>query len=151
MSDIHIGQIVEIVAGIPTTFDKAGYETLFAGADAIAGVVEAPAFASSHTDIPIPNLGTGRTVTRKGANIGIASPLLFSTVDSDAGQAAVKAGCAARAEYSLSILNPGGTAITYCSGILKDFTPNKPTTTSYDGATATFVPNYDELPTTPPA
>ena len=151
MSDIHIGTVVEIVVGAPTTYDKAGYETLFADGDAVGGMVEAPAFATTHSDIQIPSLGTGFTKTRKGAEVGVSSSMMWSTAASDAGQTALIAASRARAEYSLSVLSADGVSISYCTGIIKDYAPNKPTTTSYVGGAVNFVPNVNEVLTTPPA
>lgn len=148
MTDIHIGEVVRIATGIPATFDKAGYEAMTWVV--INGMVEAPAFASTHSDIAIPSLATGRTTMRKGAEAGVASSLVFSTVAADAGQVAVVAASRARGQYSISVLNPAATAISYASGIIKDHAPNKPTTSSYDGSSFNFVPNYTAVDTTPP-
>lgn len=144
MSEIHIRSVVQIATGAPATFDKAGYEALTWVT--INGMVEAPAFASTHADINVPSLGTGRTKIRKGADTGVSSSLAFSTVDSDAGQAAVLAASkAATGEYSLSITDPDDVNVEYCTGIVKDYAPNKPTTTSFAGASANFVPNYNSV------
>lgn len=139
MSDTHIGGTLKIATGAPATFDKAGYEALTW--TTINGVVEAPAFASTHADIQIPSLG-GRTKLRKGAETGVASSLAWETVASDAGQAAVIAASAARGEYSLCYINPDEDSYDYATGIVKDYSPNKPTNSSYEGGTAQFVPNY---------
>lgn len=149
MSAIHIEGTLEIATGVPATFDKAGYEALTFVE--ISGLIEAPAFSTTHSDIQIPSL-SGRTKIRKGAEIGVASSIVYETVDSDAGQAAVVAACAARGEYSLRWTPPAtGADVTYCSGILKDHTPNKPTNASYEGAQCSFVPNYTDVTTTAPA
>lgn len=143
MSEIHISSVVKIATGVPATFDKAGYEAL--SWVTIEGMVEAPQFGSTHADINVPSLA-GRTKIRKGANTGVSTSLAFSRVDSDAGQAAVlAASLAATGEYSLSVTDPDDVNVEYCSGIVKDYLPNKPTTTSYVGASANFVPNYDSI------
>lgn len=148
MSEIHIESTVAIATGTPATFDKAGYEALtwvF-----VNGMVEAPSFGTTHADIAIPSLATGRTAIRKGASTGQNSSLAFSEVSADPGQAAVlAASLAATGEYSLRLIDADVAVAEYCSGIIKDYLPNKPTTSSYTGASANFVPNYDPLVTTP--
>jgi hypothetical protein len=149
MTAIHIEGTLEIATGVPATFDKAGYEALTF--IEISGLIEAPAFATTHTDINVPSLG-GRTKILKGAEIGTASSIVYEDVDSDAGQAAVLAACRARGEYSLRWTPPeSGADVTYASGILKDFAPNKPTNASYAGATCQFVPNYVPVTAAAPA
>lgn len=152
MSGLHINGKLEIATGIPATMDKVGFETLFtaSGLD-IGDLIEAPVFATTHSDISI-NLLSGRNRIRKGAVAGVASALSYSqeTDLTDAGQAAVKAACAARGEYSLRWTPDGSTTTQYCSGILKDYVSNKPTNASSMGASCTFVPNYDAIEVTIP-
>jgi len=149
MSDIHIASVVQIATGVPATFDKAGYEALTWVT--IEGMVEAPSFGSTHADINIPSLATGRTKIFKGADTGVSSSLAWSYVAADAGQAAILAAAqAATGEYSLSVTDPDDVNVEYCSGIVKDYLPNKPTTTSFAGASVNFVPNYNSVVTTTP-
>lgn len=149
MSGIHIEGTLEIATGVPATFDKAGYEALtFVEVD---GMIEAPTFASTHGDISIPLL-KGWTKIRKGPETGVSSSIVYSSeAGDDAGQLAVLAACRARGEYSLRWTPPDATSVKYSSGILKDYQPNKPTQSSYEGATCNFVPNYVPIAATPPA
>lgn len=149
MTAIHIEGTLEIATGVPATFDKAGCEALTYVN--IAGLIEAPAFQTTHSDINIPALD-GRTKIEKGGEVGNPSSIVFSEVASDPGQAAVLAACRARGEYTVRWTPPGaGADVTYASGILKDYAPNKPTNSSYAGATCQFVPNYTPVTTTAPA
>mgnify|MGYP001627959918 FL=1 len=137
---IHIEGTLEIATGAPATFDKSGYEALTFVE--ITGLIEAPQFATTHSDIQVPSLG-GRTKIMKGAEVGVASSIVYEAVDSDSGQAAVLAACRARGEYSLRWTPPAsGADVTYATGILKDYAETKPTNASYEGAQCNFVPNY---------
>lgn len=138
-TDLHIGGELAIATGAPATNNQTGFEALTWVV--INGMVEAPAFGSTHTDIQVPALG-GRTEIRKGAEVGVASSLAFSEVASDTGQANVKTACETRGEYSLRFTDPDSGDVHYAAGILKDYQPNKPTNSSYQGASCNFVPNY---------
>ena len=149
MSTVDIGTAVAIATGAPATNDKAGYEDLTWVV--INGILEAPTFATTHADIDVPDLVTGFTTGLKGAETGVASSLVWRTIPADAGQAAVIAAAVARASYSLRTIEPGGTVYKYAHGIIKDYEPNKPTVSSFDGGQVMFRPNVVGLTTTAPA
>lgn len=149
MTAIHIEGTLEIATGVPGTFDKAGCEALTFVE--IAGLIEAPAFQTTHADINVPSLD-GRTKVLKGAEIGSASSIVYEDVEGDPGQAALVNACRARGEYTLRWTPPeSGAEVTYASGILKDFAPNKPTSASFAGGLCQFVPNYDPVTVSAPA
>jgi hypothetical protein len=149
MSTSDIGTAVAIATGAPATQNKAGFEALTWVV--INGIQEAPTFGTTHADIDVPDLSTGFTTGLKGAETGVADSLMFREIAADAGQVAVLAAARARAEYSLRTISPDGTVYTYCSGLVKDYVPNKPTTTSYAGASVTFRPNAVPVVTTAPS
>jgi hypothetical protein len=148
MSAIHIDGTLEIATGVPATRDKAGYEALVWAA--IGGLIEAPAFATTHADVQVPSL-SGRTRIMKGAETGVASSVSWEDVANDPGQAALIAAAVGRGEYSLRWTPPGSPTADYSSGIVKDYSPNKPTNGSFAGGTCQFVPNYQTVTETVPA
>lgn len=146
MSTSDIGTTVAIATGAPATNNKAGFEALTWVV--IAGVVEAPAFATADAMIDVPDLQTGFTSQIKGAKTGASGSLAFREVASDAGQAAVETACNTRGNYSLRKIT--GTVYEYCTGTLSNFAPNPETVTSYAGASATFMANDVRVVTTAP-
>lgn len=149
MSTVDIGTSVAIATGAPATNDKAGYEALTWVV--VNGIIEAPTFATNHADIEVPDLATGFTTALKGAESGVDSSIVWRTIASDNGQAAVIAAAATRGTYSIRTIEPGGTVYKYAHGIVKSYEPNKPTVSSFDGGQVMFRPNSVGLVTTAPA
>ena len=80
----HIGKIVSVAAGVPATFDKAGYEALTWVVVANPIVAPSPGWETSLIDVP--NLTTGITKGDKGASVGRVSEMSFEEVAADPGQ-----------------------------------------------------------------
>ncbi len=142
-----IGSYVEIIVGVPATFDKAGYEALFAGSEEeIGGVVSVGETGTEDSMIPIPQLKTGFTQSAQGARQGMSVPILFKEILADAGQALVFAANGTGVEYSFRIVEPTAVdRVEYISGLVHSTVRNERSTESYPGFTTNVQLNYDPV------
>lgn len=142
----HIGQIVSVAAGVPATFDKAGYEALTWVVVANPIVAPSPGWETAMIDVP--NLTTGITKGDKGASIGRVTEMAFEESLSDTGQTNVRtyAAPAYVSEVSVKVLDPtGATPVVYMSGIMSNLADNEATTETYKGFTVSFRQNYSHI------
>ena len=147
----HIGKIVSVAAGVPATFDKAGYEALTWVVVANPIVAPSPGWETSLIDVP--NLTTGITKGDKGASGGRVSEMSFEEVAADPGQVALIGYAAPSyvAEISVRVVEPTGTNThTYMSGIASNLMENEATTETFQGFTCSFRQNYNHVRTTAP-
>lgn len=152
MSTSDITTRVYIATGIPATFDKSGYEALFASGTQIKGIVSVGAIGVTDNIIDVPDLETGFTKGVKGARVGTVIALAMREIKSDAGQAALEAACQAFTEYSIKVMEPTASGeVEYISGLPHDWSRNERSTTAYAGFTANFRSNYPSVVTTVPA
>jgi hypothetical protein len=142
MSTTDIGTTIAISTGIPATFDEAGYEAMTW--TPVPGLVSIGEVGDDHASIQVPDLETGRSKTLKGELTGTTTPLAFREIAGNAGQAAMKAACATRGEYSFRIAEPDG-AERYLSGVAMSYKRNARNNTSYAGFTCSITNNYDEV------
>lgn len=148
----HIGKIVSVAAGVPATFDKAGYEALTWVVVANPIVAPSPGWETALIDVP--NLTTGITKGDKGASVGRVTEMAFEEKLSDAGQTALRGYAAPGyvSEVSVKVLEPTGTSpVVYMSGIMSNLMDNEATTETYKGFTVSFRQNYDHVRTTAPS
>ena len=141
-----IGSIVSVAAGVPATFDDAGYEALTWVV--VGGLVSAPTPGVETATIDVPDLTTGFTKREKGASIGRETEMAFRDVPGNAGQANIKtyAAPAYGTEVSVRLVLPNGTLThIYMSGIMYSYMINEGTTESYRGFVVTFSQNYEEV------
>jgi hypothetical protein len=147
----YIGSVVAVAAGVPATFDKAGYEALTWVV--VNGLQTAPIPGMETATIDVPDLTTGITKREKGASIGRETEMAFRDVPADPGQEDVKEYAAPDygAEVSVRIVLPNGANNhVYMSGIMYSYMMNEGTTESYRGFSVTFAQNYEEVITTAP-
>lgn len=144
MSTSDITTKLYIATGIPATFDKAGYEAMTWVQ--VKGIVSVGAIGVTDNMIDVPDLETGFTKGVKGARVGTVIPVAMREIKDDAGQAALKAACAAFTEYSFKVLEPtAGADVEYISGLPHDWTRNERSTTAYAGFTANLRSNYPSI------
>lgn len=147
----HIGKIVSVAAGIPATFDKAGYEALTWVVVANPIVAPIPAWETAMIDVP--NLTTGITKGDKGASMGRVSEMAFEEKLADTGQVNLRqyAGPSYVSEISIRVVEPTGTNNhVYMSGIASNLAENEATTETYKGFTVSFRQNYESVRATAP-
>lgn len=130
-----------ISANPPATKDTAGYQAM-SGLQQIKGVVSIGSIGFPHATIEVPELETGITKTFKGARTGSGAQIAFADRPDDAGQAAVATANNAETEVTLMVVSPDGTKADFWTGIIHSLVDNDADTSSYEGATFTFVPNY---------
>lgn len=104
----NIGTVVSVSAGIPATFDQAGYEALtFSEVTGVSSLGEfGPAYEIlNHTDV-----NNGITKKAHGA-LNYGDPALqYRIVDADAGQGIITTALNTRATISVKIERPSGLA-----------------------------------------
>lgn len=147
----HIGKTVAVAAGVPATFDKAGYEALTW--TVVANPIVAPSPGWETAMIDVPNLTTGITKGDKGASVGRTTEMAFEERLADAGQVALRQYAAPGyvSEVSVRVVDPTGTNThVYMSGIMSNLMDNEATTETYKGFTVSFRQNYDHVRTTAP-
>jgi hypothetical protein len=148
----HIGKVVAVAAGVPATFNKAGYEALTWVN--VANPIVAPIPGWETAAIDVPNLTTGITKADKGASSGRVSEMAFEELLTDAGQEDVReyASPSYVSEVSVRIIEPTGTNThVYMSGIMMNLAENEATVETYKGFTVSFRQNYSHVRATPPA
>lgn len=124
----------------PATNTIAGYTALTWSK--IGGVVTIGQIGFNHATIEAPDLETGITQTLKGARSGTGGQIAFRQITADAGQTAVATANEGETEVALQIVDPDGTNSDYWTGIIHSLVDNEASTTTYEGSTFTFVPNY---------
>ncbi|MGN0933237.1 hypothetical protein [Falsigemmobacter intermedius] len=129
-----------VSATIPATQNLAGYSAL--SWTQVKGMVSIGSVGFPHETIPVPDLETGITKTFKGARAGSGAQLAWRKIAADAGQTALVAANEGETEVAIQIVNPDGTTAEFWTGIIHSLTSNEASTTSYEGSTCTFVPNY---------
>ncbi len=142
----YIGTRVYFAAGVPATFNKAGYEAL-TWVEA-TGVVVAPIPGWETSAIDVPDLTSGITKADKGASTGRVSEMAFRRVAADAGQEDLKeyAQPSYVSEISVKVVEPTGTNNhVYMSGIAMNYLENEGTVESYQGFTCSFRQNYADV------
>lgn len=147
----HIGKIVSVAAGVPATFDKAGYEALTWVVVANPIVAPTPAWETALIDVP--NLTTGITKADKGASSGRVSEMAFEEKLTDAGQEDLREYAAPSyvGECSIKVVEPTGTNNhVYMSGLAFSLMENEATVEDYKGFTVSFRQNYNSVRTTAP-
>lgn len=149
MSTSDIGHKLYMKAGAPATFDKAGYEALFAtGAVKIAGIQSIGPVGGTNALIDVPDLETGWIMGAKGAKTGSVTAVAIREIKADAGQVAIKA-AAEEGEhnlYSFKIVEPNASGeVEYITGIACNWQRNERSTTSYAGFTFSIRANYDSV------
>jgi hypothetical protein len=148
----YIGSTIFVAAGVPATFDKAGYEALTWTAALGVQVVPVPGWDTSL--IEVPDLTSGITKADKGASAGRESEMAFRRIEADAGQIALAgyAAPSAISEHSVKIVEPTGTNThVYMSGLSYNLAENPGDSESHQGFTVTFRQNYAHVRTTAPA
>lgn len=125
----------------PATKDSAGYQGM-SGLIQVKGIVSIGSIGFPHGTIEVPELETGITKTFKGARTGSAAQIAYATREDDLGQAAVEEANEAESEVTLMIVSPDGTSADFWTGIVHSLVENDADTSSYEGATFSFVPNY---------
>jgi hypothetical protein len=138
----NVGTRLAIATGLPATFNETGYEALTWVE--IGGLVSVGETGSEDEAVPVGNVTTGRISTIKGGTQGITTPVVFRTIEADAGQVAVIAACGSRAEFSWRVGEPG-TIERYHSGPAMNLRRLERTTNSYQGMSFDFVDNYGEV------
>lgn len=147
----YIGTRVYVAAGIPATFDKAGYEALTWVE--VLGLQVAPIPGWETAAIDVPDLTTGITKADKGASTGRVSEMAFRRVAADPGQEDLKEYALPSyvSEISVKVVEPvGSNNHVYMSGIAMNYLENEGTNESYQGFTASFRQNYQDIRTTAP-
>lgn len=129
-----------VSAVLPATQALAGYSALTW--TQVKGVISIGSIGFPHETIQVPDLESGITKTYKGARAGSAAQLACRNVAADAGQTALKAANEAETEIAIQVVNPDGTTAEFWTGIIHSLTGNEASTTSYEGFTCSFVPNY---------
>ncbi|KGM50665.1 hypothetical protein [Pseudooceanicola atlanticus] len=148
MTNNSIGTSLYIATAAPATNDKAGYEALTWVQ--VNGLIQGFQFGISHAMIDIPDLLTGFTTAVKGAATGTDSQAQFRQVPSDTGQGTVLA--QANDNDGIVSIKMGvgsgtggalaeGDPVVYAQGVLHSYLPNQPTTTSFEGFSASFRTN----------
>lgn len=147
MSTSDITTKVYIVAGVPATFDKSGYETLFTATPTqIKGVTSFGEIGVTDAMIDVPDLETGFTLAVKGARAGTDTAIGLREIKADAGQELAKTASAAFTEYSLMILEPTASGeVEYISGLPHDWKRNSRETSNHAGFTFSFRSNYASI------
>lgn len=111
----------------------------------IKGVITIGQIGFNHATIDVPDLESGITKTLKGARQGTGGQIAYSRKAADAGQTAVATANEGEAEVAIQIVDPDGTLSDYWTGIIHSLNDNEGSTTSYEGSTFTFVPNYAKV------
>lgn len=144
-----INKKVFIADAAPSTKDLASYQALTW--TQVKGIVSIGRLGFNHNLINRPDLESGVTTQLKGAQTGQGGEVAYYNIDSDAGQTAVEAACAASDEVSIYILDPDGVNATYWTGEAHSLMDNEASETSYEGQTFTFTPNYQKVRGAAPA
>lgn len=97
----------------------------------------------NHATIDAPDLESGIVTTLKGARQGAAASMAYRALSGDAGQAAVLTANNAQTEVSIQVVDPNGATATYWTGVIHSLIDTEASVISYEGATFTFVPNYE--------
>lgn len=144
MTTISIGKTVYIGLTPPLVKNIAGYQGVTWVK--VNGIVTTGQLGFNHETIPAPDLESGITMQFKGARTGSGGQLAYRTLITagvlDPGQAAIAAANEQNDEVSLQVVNPDGTTANYWTGILHSLIDNESSTSSYEGKTCVFVPNY---------
>ena len=115
------GTTLGIVAGVPATYDAAGFNNLtFA---TLGEITEIPAFGTVFNLITHSPLGERRVVKRKGSINDGTLTLNFAADASDTGQIAAKTASGVDTEVSIRITYPD-TEIDYFTGLVMSFQVN---------------------------
>lgn len=158
MSENHIGYTLYIAQALPATNDAAGFEALTWVQ--VKGLVEGPQFGFTHEQINIPDLQSGFTSAVKGASMGVDTQFQCRTISADPGQLDVKEQADDNDGLCSLKLGKGtgtdqalqtGDYVEYSQGFIHSYQPNKPTTTSFEGFTASFRSNAATVVATEPA
>lgn len=160
MSNTNIGNSVYVAAALPAANNAAGFEALTW--IEVAGAVSAPSLGISNNNIDVPNLKTGFTTGLKGAASGTDNTFTFQTVSGDAGQAALIAAALAQGTASnISVKIVRGTGVdnapvagdnlVYAQGYAHSYQDMERTDSSYEGFTANFKQNAEQVYGTEPA
>lgn len=157
MTTNDIGTSIWIDAAIPATNNKAGFEALTWVR--VNGLVSVGAIGVTHDGVDIPDLGAGVVTQVKGMGSGQDTTIVFRVVDSDTGQADLKA-AAESAEGVLSIKvvkasGAGGEPVTgdpveYAQGIVHSYLRQERSGTSYEGFSVVFHANLASVLDTEP-
>ena len=149
MSTSDIGHQLYFKAGVPATFDEAGYEALFnTGAIKVNGVVSIGPVGGTNAIIDVPDLETGIIMGAKGAKTGSDTAISLREIKNDPGQAAVKPAAQEGPHnlYSFKIVEPGASGeVEYITGICYNWQRNERSTTSYSGFTFSIRANFDSV------
>lgn len=132
-----------ISATSPATQNLAGYTGLTW--IQVKGMVSIGSIGFPHETIPVPDLESGITKTYKGARAGSAASMAMREIAADPGQAAVSAANEAEEEVAIQVVNPDGTTAEFWTGIIHSMVGTEASTTSYEGSTFSFVPNYAKV------
>lgn len=146
MSISYIGSTVSLVAGLPGTFDKAGYEALqFVE---IKGIVDMGELGDQQNDIAIDTL-IGRVEHVNGSSDLGEIQCSYNFILNDAGQDIVRAAAGTNTAHSFRVVDLDGQHL-YFHGILANLQDNPRNTTNFKGETFTIRGNSPVLRTTAP-
>jgi len=128
-----------IATGLPATYDETGYEALTWAQ--VKGVVDIGEIGGGHATIEVPDLETGRNLSKKGAVTGSSVPVTMREIAADAGQVALKAACQSMAavddEYSFYTVDVAGVK-EFWAGTPHSWKRRASSMTSYAGFTCTI-------------
>lgn len=133
----QIGATFSLVAGVPATYDEAGYEALsFVELD---GVVSLPELGDTTEQISVNALATGRTAYANGVKNfpPFVIPYIFSKTD--AGQILARAGANTNTLYSIQIEDNDGERM-WITGYLANLMDTARDVTTYRGQSVEFRP-----------
>lgn len=158
MTENHIGKSLWVATAAPATNDAAGFEALIWVE--VSGLLTAPQFGVTHSDIDVPDLKTGFTIGLKGAAQGVSTTATFRKVDSDTGQGDLKTAANDQSGViSLRLVTGTGTGnapatgdvVQYAQGYAKDYQENQAETGGYEGFQIGFRQNDFTVDGTIPA
>lgn len=110
--------------------------------DKVNGVVSIGQIGFQHNLIDIPDLESGMTKRAKGARNGTNGQIAIRTITGDVGQAELIVANEQPGDCSIQIVDPDGTNAIFWTGVLTSLMDNEASTTSYEGKSFAFTPNY---------
>lgn len=131
MSISYIGSKVSLVAGLPATFDSAGYDALTFVE--IKGIVDVGEIGDQQNDIAIDTL-VGRVEHVNGSSDLGEIAVSYSFIDADAGQVLVRAAAGTNSAYSFEVEDADG-KLAYFHGIIANSRDRARSSSEYKGET----------------